>query len=942
MKFVGVATDCIAFKAYLPIVKNQQVTDVSEISSIDASKAPDTEVILWLDSIIFSQQKIRPTAEDLKWRFGPGSPTYSLMVDELNSLWCKVKDEEDVKLKLELWAKNMEIVYGSKPKEESFIAHTYLVSLVKMIVCLRLSGDSTASKEKIRSALTGEYLSSYGITNLIEEDYFTWLLHPRIVNETLDLCCRLTRELLRYDFSQIDEDFFKEIYQEIVERKERHRIGEYYTPEWLTELTLQEALDAWACKDKALPRILDAYCGSDTFLCNAVRWMNNVLGTGTQRDQTLDTLDTILNSVVGMDINPLAVTIARANYLIALGDLVNAGKQIVIPVYVSDSIKLPEAKTIWVYQANEGVEVYDIEVDGSHIQIPINIAKDRPKLGRVLNGFREAVEVYRKRKNKDEACNVFKKETESLLSAGEFEVFKMTLNTILGLIDKGRDAIWIFLINNMYAPVALMESKFDILVSNPPWIAMRYIENESYQDFIKEQVLNNYQLLKSNQVKLFTHMDTATLCYRMAADLYLKDSGVIGFVMPRSVLTGAFQHESFKSFKKPPMKLIKILDMEDVSPLFNVKSCVLIAIKGESTNYPVFARRYSGTLDRKNCRLSEAIKSLKVNDYHYKPPKALKYSYYHDKVKQGATIVPRNSWFVEFEVQPILQTIDVKKPMVKTSDEIKDGAKEPWKNVELEGNVEAEFIYCTILGGDIIPFGYTKMRPIVIPAEPSATGYSLLDVEGLRKRGAMHMADWLERAQQVWEERRTEKAKEIFQRVIDRLDYQRLLTVQNPGSKYVVIYNTSGTNLVSCVVSKQNLPGFNVGSAIISPRNFIADAKTYFYETDNELEARYICAVLNSDVVNKDIKPLQSMGLYGARDIHRRPFMLPVPKFDMCNPDHIRLAELSKECHKKVASLKITKTTSAGARKEAKKEVTEELKEINSIVSKLLCLCRWI
>jgi len=109
------------------------VEDLREISSINVSKVSVT-VVLWLDSLIFSKRRIRPTAEDLKLRFGPASPTYHLTLDALQTLWETVKNESDVKLKLDLWAKNTEIVYGSKPQIESFIAHTYLVTLVKLII----------------------------------------------------------------------------------------------------------------------------------------------------------------------------------------------------------------------------------------------------------------------------------------------------------------------------------------------------------------------------------------------------------------------------------------------------------------------------------------------------------------------------------------------------------------------------------------------------------------------------------------------------------------------------------------------------------------------------------------------------------------------------------------------------------------------------------------
>jgi len=77
-KYVGIATDSIRFKAFIPIVENGVVRDVKEISSINLLEATSSEAILWLDSYIFSKPKIKPTATDLKYGFGPASPTYAI------------------------------------------------------------------------------------------------------------------------------------------------------------------------------------------------------------------------------------------------------------------------------------------------------------------------------------------------------------------------------------------------------------------------------------------------------------------------------------------------------------------------------------------------------------------------------------------------------------------------------------------------------------------------------------------------------------------------------------------------------------------------------------------------------------------------------------------------------------------------------------------------
>jgi SAM-dependent methyltransferase len=931
-KLVGIATDLINFKAFMPVVENGVVKSVREISFINVEKEPPTEVILWLDSYIFSKPKIKPTATDLRVRFGSGSPTYAIAIETLKTLWSSVKNEPDVKLKFGLWQKNMEIVYGSVTSEDAFIEQTYLVTLVKLVSYYWLSRDEKVSKDKLLEVLNGEYFAKYGVRNLIEEDFFSWILHGNIVNESLELFMGIAKELLKYDLTQINEDFFKEIYENIVQRGQRHRIGEYYTPEWLAELILREVLNPWWSKNSELPRILDPACGSGTFLVNAIHIMKDKLKHKGWIPE--DILNYMLVSIVGVDINPLAVTIARANYLFALGELLGYRKgSITIPVYVADSIKLPQVK---ITLHGGGTPVYEYEVNGYHLQIPVNVAKDRTKFGVVLVAFKDSIDIYRNGKKKDAVLKQFERTLQGVVTQAELAILKNTLNNILILIDAKNDSIWIYMLSNIYIPVALSESKFDIIVGNPPWIVMRYIENRDYQDFIKREFLI-YELLSSDHIKLFPGIEIATLFFCKVSDLYLKDEGIIGFVMPRSILTGALQHVEFKKFKKPPMILHEILDLEEVSPLFNVPACVLIAIKGGKTTFPVPARRLSGKLPGKNLRLREVISYLKIEDYEYQPPQIpQKRSFYHGYIKEGATIVPRNLWFIEFVTHSTLG-INVERPHCKTSRDIIKNAKEPWKNISVEGVVEKEFIYATSIGEDILPFR-CLFRPVVLPIEPIVSSYRILDVEDLRREGYNYMASWLEKAQAIWEKLRTEKAKENFPRIINRLDYQTLLTSQNPDKRYIVVYNTHGANIVACVIDRLNPPSFKVDNSIIKTAGFIAECTTMFYETNDEMEAYYLSAILNSDIVNGAIKPYQTKGLYGERSIYRRPFMLPIPRFDPSNPTHRRLAELGKISHEKASRIELTKKSVAYRRKEVRKALKAEIDEINKLVSQLLGL----
>src|SRR3990167_2831789 len=89
-------------------------------------------------------------------------------------------------------------------------------------------------------------------------------------------------------------------------------------------------------------------------------------------------------------------------------------------------------------------------------------------------------------------------------------------------------------------------------------------------------------------------------------DLYLKNNGTIAFVLPRSLFS-ADQHDrlrrgDFKIGEDAKLHWREIWDCENVTPLFNVPSCVLIADKGKTAKieYPASGQILSGKLERKS------------------------------------------------------------------------------------------------------------------------------------------------------------------------------------------------------------------------------------------------------------------------------------------------------------------------------------------------------
>jgi len=159
---------------------------------------------------------------------------------------------------------------------------------------------------------------------------------------------------------------------------------------------------------------------------------------------------------------------------------------------------------------------------------------------------------------------------------------------------------------------------------------------------------------------------------------------------------------------------------------------------------------------------------------------------------------------------------------------------------------------------------------------------------------------------------------------------------QDPTIRFLVIYNKSGTNLTSCVIDRKRIPPFQVSHTGIKPKSFVVEMVTMFYGTDHEGEAHYLCAILNSNVLNIAIKSQQPRGLWGERDITRIPFTFPIPRFDAKNKAHRELASLSKECHIKVETLSVESKSIGRARTEVRNNLNKDLGRIDKLVSQLL------
>jgi SAM-dependent methyltransferase len=145
----------------------------------------------------------------------------------------------------------------------------------------------------------------------------------------------LFRRLCEYGLPQEPADLIKDLYLDLFPPSVRHRLGEYYTPDWLAEKLLAETLREDL--GDASKRVLDPACGSGTFLVLLIKHIRRrAFAANVAPAQSLKR---ILRNVVGFDVNPLAVQAARANYLLALGELLQSSREpLEVPVYEIDSV----------------------------------------------------------------------------------------------------------------------------------------------------------------------------------------------------------------------------------------------------------------------------------------------------------------------------------------------------------------------------------------------------------------------------------------------------------------------------------------------------------------------------------------------------------------------------------------------------------------------------
>jgi len=571
----------------------------------------------------------RLAADELAKEFGPGGDVADEIVNALYSRLAECLTAPGslfprVETLYEEWKRIFGIVYGQelvKAQRDAhalarryhvteftdlkpllFAVHTYYALFMKLLAAELLSlqqGALLASVAEQLPPLTGELLRSrleelekgtwfeaQGIRNFLEADFFGWYLSAW--NGDIDAAVRsLARALAEYEPAtgtlapEATRDLLKKLYQRLVPKELRHDLGEYYTPDWLAELVLNDVGYAGNPEE----RLLDPACGSGTFLVLAIRrildYAQDSLAWRARGEREL--VARILENLVGFDLNPLAVIAARTNYLLALGPLVRhlAGKD--LPVYLCDSILTP--KTIRPAQVpQESPDSIPVPSSQREFWIPRELVEGGgiDALCRLLE---QCVASY--------TLDEFVERARGEIGWAS-EYTEPSLRTLFakvkGLEEAARNGIWARILKNAFAPVFV--GQFDYVAGNPPWVNWESLADE-YRE-ATAPLWRYYQLFphKGLRARLGSAEDDISILMAYTAmDSYLKDNGKLGFVITQTVFKTKGGGQGFRRFRLGDGARLRVLSVQDLVELqpfegATNRTATVVLQKGEATEYP--------------------------------------------------------------------------------------------------------------------------------------------------------------------------------------------------------------------------------------------------------------------------------------------------------------------------------------------------------------------
>ena len=902
----------------------------------------------WLrDESLVSLEGIAADRANIEKHLGPNSPLYERDIAALRGLFDDTSHHETIKVKRQLWfdllrAALGEVARSTEELDDLFVRHTYLSMVIGMVVQASFGIDirQVAASDPADLLHGRGFRNATGLQGIVESDFFAW---PTEVGG-LPSIRALARRIAKFDWREAPADIAAALYETVIPPEERRTLGEYYTPDWLARVMVRELVT-----EPLAQRVLDPACGSGTFVAEAVtHFIEAAKDSGQHPKQTLDRL---LESVAGIDVHPVAVHLARAAWALAARPAIDAvmrtgfDAQVSVPIYLGDALQLRmqtgemfagDVVTIQIDRQREDDRPAAVAapVEALELVFPMSLVERANDFDSLMGDIASYIENGED-PNLALDDNYINDPAERATLAG-------TIATLEMLHSEGRDHIWAYYTRNLVHPVALARRKVDVIIGNPPWI--NYNQTASIlRAELERQSKERYGIWQGGRYA--THQDVAGLFFTRSMDLYLKDGGLIGMVMPHSALqagqyakwrTGRWRVRPGGTTLAADFSVKTAWDLERLEPnnFFPVPASVIFAQRAGVVSPAVplsgNVERWRGKAGTDDVyRESVGITDTSVGG---ESPYA-KYS------RNGATIFPRCLFFVTETENPAIihagRTITVN-PRRSSQD------KDPWRGLDIGSitgqTIEEAHVFDVHMGETVVPYATLEPLKAILPVKRGDTQLPA-DPNGV---GGVRLSALERRMRERWQT--VSGLWDAYKRPVNKLDLLAQLDYIHKLSSQLEWQNDSRCRPVRLVYTSAGEPT----AAMLHDDNALVENVLFWLTCNNIQEANYLLAIINSQALYGAVAPLMPKGQFGARHLHKHLWKLPIPEFDPGNRRHVAIAKAGEAAAQGAAlqleqlreqrdSVTVTVTVTV-ARRELRKWLREsqEGKAVERVVGRLL------
>ena len=427
------------------------------------------------DGPIFPAGPISPGA--MEAAFGPGSPIFTRTTERLSRIFAQAGHIPPVAARFSEWRRSWERVHGQDPprasSDASFIHQTYLALLARLTARRFLAPYRPISgAEELLEIINCDYFSRRGIGNFGEGDFFSWVsLEPRWELSLDELVLKTVQDLAEalapYNFGLAAPGIIDDLYRRTVPETPSA------PPRWLAEYIVEEELGLADDPDLSL---LDPACGAGVFLSAAVGVLSRIMNE--RGSHPLDVLFGMPQLVQGMDRDPLAVALARLNYLLALGDLVQQEHPpILVPVYLADAAQSPASHPVLPEDGAVLVSTPagEFPLPGPMVDNPMMLDWVLGRLTNYMDGAQLRLHVQSEEEAVQEVLNAYynyltapkpRTPVPDALTPKQADLLLETARSLVKLHIRGEGALWLHIVQNIAAPAAFSRRRFDRLVTS--------------------------------------------------------------------------------------------------------------------------------------------------------------------------------------------------------------------------------------------------------------------------------------------------------------------------------------------------------------------------------------------------------------------------------------------------------------------------------------------